>query len=169
MEQSLWASLALVLAGGAVGLGAAAVPELLRVRSERNALSAAIAAEVKGVLAIVERRQFVQGLRETLAKAEIEPNPLVAHWYSFSVRQDPFPVYHASLTKIGLLRSPSASLVVQFYTIAVSILEDILDFRQGALENAGREEARRRLQELLALGLPRSRRHFHYAAGPGIS
>lgn len=155
MEQSLWAQLAPVLVGGAIGLtgglGAAAVPELLRTRAERRALSAAIVAEVEGILAIVERRQFIESLRDTLAKAEVEPNPRIAHWFSFSVRADPFAVYRANLARIGLLRTPPAALVVQFYTGATSILEDIADFRQGALADAGRSESRRRLRELLEL------------------
>ena len=155
MEHSLWAQLAPVLAGGAIGvvaaLVAAVVPELLRTRAERDALSAAIVAEIEGVLAIVERRQFIKGLRDTLAKAEAESDPRIAYWFSFSVRHDPFAVYHANLSRIGLLRSPPAGLVVQFYTGATSVLEDIVDLREGALAEAGRDEAQRRLRELLEL------------------
>ncbi len=154
-EPTLWTQLAPVLVGGAIGVVggvcAAAIPEYIRTAAERRALTGGIVAEVEGLLAIVERRNYIEGLRNVLAKAEAEPDPRIAHWLTFAVRHDPFAVYHANLSRIGLLRSPSAALVVQFYTGATSILEDIASLREGKLAHAGRDQAREHLRELLAL------------------
>jgi hypothetical protein len=155
-EQSLF-QLASVFLGGVIGVtgavAAAVVPEAMRRRHEARMLSAAIVAEVRSILAIVAKRRYVEGLRAVLESAGNEVDPDTPHWLEFSLRHDPFAVYHANLSRIGMLKTPSPDRVVEFYACAKAVLEDIADFREGALARAGRDESRRRLEELYLLVL----------------
>lgn len=105
MDNSLWTQLAPVITGGVIGLAgglvAAVVPELLRTRSARKALEAGIVAEVESLVAIVERRQYIEGMRKELAKAEAEPDPEMAHCFSFGIAHDPFAVFDANVTRLA--------------------------------------------------------------------
>ncbi len=148
---SLWP----ILGGGAVGflssLGTSLISETRRREAERLSLTGAIVGEVSALIDISERRNYIEGLRELISRAKANKDaPDKSVWYHFSVRRNPFPVYDANLTRIGILRDPLPRHIARFYAMSSSILEDIADMREGKMQR-GRDESIHCLEELLKL------------------
>lgn len=140
--------------GGLIGIvGSLATSvwlEQVRRRAERRSIKGAIAGEIAALIRIVERRRYIEGLRALIAEAKAGQEPDVV-WYHFSVRRNPFAVYDANLTRVGMLRHPLPGLITQFYAQASSVLEDIADMREGKLDVQNGQESVQRLEELLEL------------------
>jgi hypothetical protein len=148
------ASLIGVIIGGIIGVTGSVVGplclEFVRHRAERKNLTCALVGEISALITIVERRRYIPGLRSLIEVARTNPNLDTSYFYHFSVRRNPFPVYDANVSRIGLLESSLAMNIARFYSQASSILEDIADFRERRLPE-GRDESVRRLEELLKL------------------
>jgi hypothetical protein len=69
-------------------------------------------------------------------------------WFRFSAWGNHFAVYQANLARLGMLRDSQPGLVVQYYTQASSMLEDIKYMDEDKLATHDRKEAIRRLEEL---------------------
>jgi len=142
-----------VIIGGVIGVaGSVAGPlclDIFRRRAERTNLTSALAGEISALIGIVQRRGYIESLRSLIQIARTSPVD-GSYFYYFSVRRNPFPVYDANLSRIGLLESPLPMNIARFYSQSSSILEDIADFREGRLSQ-DRDESVRRLEELLQL------------------
>lgn len=142
-----------VIVGGLIGIvGGVLGPVWLdknRRRHDRDVLTSCLKAEIGGLLWIVGRRQYLEGLRTLLAEAEDSPNDGAIRSFTFSVRSTPFRIYEANLDRLGLLEKDFARQVVRFYTQGRSILEDIEDMRESQDETA--ESSLARLRELVPL------------------
>ena len=125
--------------------------ERIRRRAEARSVAGALVGEITALIQIAERRRYIDGLRALIAEARAGNDPNAIYWYQFSVRRNPFAVYDANLTRLGMLRDPLPRLLTQFYTQASSILEDIADMREGKLLARNRDESVQRLEHLLKL------------------
>jgi hypothetical protein len=143
-----------VIIGGIIGVTGSVVGPLclayVQRRAERKNLACALAAEIAALIDIVERRQYIAGLRQLIEVARNNQDLNGAFFYQFSVRRNPLAVYDANLSRIGLLKPTLSVRIARFYAQASAILEDIADFREGRIPE-GRDDSVRRLEELLQL------------------
>jgi hypothetical protein len=144
-----------VIVGGVIGiLGGIAGQiclERWKRRDERVSLAGAIVSEIAALLAITESRDYVRGLRALITQAKAAPGPphLPAS-FQFSVRRNPFAVYDANISRIGILHDPMPRQIVNFYVKASAILEDIADMKEGRYQRS-HTDAIHCLEELLKL------------------
>src|SRR4030095_11837491 len=91
------------LIAAVVGFFSGASVALIQVqyqrRQERKSLKAALAAEIRAILSIVERRDYIADLEKFIAS--IEPNKL----YQVRIARDYDIVFRSNCNKIGLLRA----------------------------------------------------------------
>jgi hypothetical protein len=144
-----------VVIGGAIGIvGGVAGPMCLewwKSRAERLSLSGAIVSEIAAILAIIQTRNYIEGLHAEIVRARATPAPThIPTFFHFSVRRNPFAVYDANLSRIGILPNPMPRQIVSFYVKASAILEDIADMREGKIQRA-REDSIHCLEELVKL------------------
>jgi hypothetical protein len=154
-EPSLWTSMAPVVVGGAIGImGTLASSTLLdktRRKAERKSLTGAFVGEISALIEVSDRRGYLQHLHKLIAAAKADPNPNSVRSFHFSNRRNPFAVYDANLTRLGILRDPLPQLITRFYTQASSALEDVADMREGKFLPRNRDASIQRLQNLLEL------------------
>jgi hypothetical protein len=154
-ETEIWIPLLSTIVGGAIAFaGSIIAPTYLeksRRKDEQKNLTGAFIGEISALLEICKRRQYIEHIRAVIAEAkskQVEPNKNV--WFHFSVRRNPFPVYDANVTRLGLLTDPLPRQIARFYTQSSSILEDIADMREGKFQRS-RDESIRCLEALLNL------------------
>lgn len=140
-----------VLAGGAIGIiGGIAGPLCLehnKRKAERSNLLSAIVSEIIALIEITERRKYVANLSALIAHSKAtntKPS------FQFSVRRDPFPVYTANLSRIGILPEPLPSQIATFYLQSSAILEDIQDMRENKVPRT-QEDSIHCLEEIVRL------------------
>jgi hypothetical protein len=144
-----------IIVGGAIGIAGSIIAptwlEYSRRKHERESLTGAFVGEISAVIEICKRRQYIENIRALVTEAkarQAEPNKSV--WFHFSIRRNPFPVYDANVTRLGLLKDPLPRQIARFYTQSSSILEDIADMREGKIQR-NRDESIRCLEALLEL------------------
>jgi len=144
-----------IIVGGAIGIAGSIIAptwlEYSRRKHEQESLTGAFVGEISAVLEICKRRQYIESIRALITEAkaqQAEPNKSV--WFHFSVRRNPFPVYDANVSRLGLLNDPLPRQIARFYTQSSSILEDIADMREGKIQR-NRDESIRCLEALLEL------------------
>jgi hypothetical protein len=154
-EVTMWTTLWPTIVGGAIGIaGSILAPTYLeysRRKAERLSLAGAFVGEISALIEICKRRQYIENIRALINEAktkQAEPNKNV--WFHFSVRRNPFPVYDANVTRLGILSDPLPGQIARFYTQSSSILEDIADMREGKFQR-NRDESIRCLEALLKL------------------
>jgi hypothetical protein len=89
-------------------------------KSERNSLASAFYGEIRALINIVERRQYLQLIQASIKEAKSgEKNPIFIR-----VTRNYFNVYERNLDKIGILPNPLPAKIVDVYTVMTAILED---------------------------------------------
>jgi len=99
--------------------------EYIRERKIGRTLALAFKAEVQALLAIIEERGYIEGLRK--AKAHIEATGKFQA-YQVRAQNKHFSVFEANVGQIGILKPPLAELLFRFYSQAKSILEGMERF-----------------------------------------
>jgi len=99
--------------------------EYIRERKIRRTLALAFKGEVQALLAIIEERGYIEGLRK--AKAHIEATGKFQA-YQVRAQNKHFSVFEANVGQIGILKPPLAELLFRFYSQAKSILEGMERF-----------------------------------------
>jgi hypothetical protein len=149
-------SLLPVVVGGIIGVAGGVLGpllhEILRQNAERKNLTAALISEINSLLQIVERRKYFEELEKLISYARLDNSRDIKYIYRFSVRRNPFSVYDANLSKIGILKPPLPKKITQFYAQAASILEDIADMSEGKNIPIDPKSSIERLEALLQLG-----------------
>jgi hypothetical protein len=131
----------LALAGGIAGGHWARAADLRRAR---RSLASAFEGEVGALLALSERRKYVQGLDDLIAEMTASSG---GGYFYFHAKRNYFGVFQRNLDKVGLLMAPLPKLLVTFYLQAYSVLDDIEDLH-GRSETSSPEESLRRHTEL---------------------
>jgi hypothetical protein len=97
----------------------------LRIQYERNqerkSLKAALAAEIRAILSIVERRDYIAGMETFIDSIDAQQNNL----FQIRIARDYDVVFRANCNRIGLLPAHLSERVVQFYYLIYSAVEDI--------------------------------------------
>ena len=90
-------------------------------RSERNSLASAFYGEIQALIGIVEKRQYIEGIRDSIHGLKSGKKIL----YQMRVTRKYFNVYEKNLDKIGILPNPLPEKIVELYTVMTAILEDL--------------------------------------------
>jgi hypothetical protein len=111
------------LIAAVVGFFSGASVALIQVQyqrsQERKSLKAALAAEIRAILSIVEGRDYIADLEKFIAS--IDANDL----YQVRIARDYDIVFRSNCNKIGLLPADLSERVVRFYYLIASAIEDI--------------------------------------------
>jgi hypothetical protein len=112
-------------------------------QQERQALAAALAAEVHGLMDIVEVKHIVRDLEQGVV---------------FDIGDNPLAVFYATVSKVGFLPPPLVSRVVEFYSEAAEVVVDLRTIRKGDFPDELSKETFRRglVNRILAL-VPRGK------------
>ncbi|HKX29347.1 MAG TPA: hypothetical protein VJ302_16745 [Blastocatellia bacterium] len=139
--------LLLVAAGGVIGILSNYLTQVFQSKRERKSISSAFAGEIKAILYIVEKRNYIN-----LFKADIEEiKEGKAVGSSISISSSYFSVYIGNVGKLGLLNAPLPEELATFYTLAMSVLEDIKVISDPKCTWNNKEEQLWYYEELLAL------------------
>src|SRR5215469_2908062 len=123
-SQQLWpflSFLASFLAGAFVTFVAALVPHWWQRRREKKSIKAALAAEVRAILAIVAHRDYLDGLQRHIDSINTNNNTL----FQVRIAKDYDIIFKNNSDKIGLLPADLSESVVRFYYLVASAIEDI--------------------------------------------
>ncbi len=144
--------LAGVVIGGVLAIAGGFVSTLWlesrRESKQRRALALAFQGEIGALLEIIEKRGYIEGLRET--RAETEATGKTQGFY-FRARRGYFSVFDANVSQIGILKPPLSGLVARFYTQANSILEDMERFEEAKPADVDPKVAIQAYDELIIL------------------
>lgn len=119
--QVAWIGALSALAGAIIGGLIAFLGEYLLRRAERmqlaRQLARGLAGEIAALVEIVERRQYVNGLRNAAAKADTNS-------FSAAVTRNYFKVFDVNANQLGLLPGNLPETVTGFYVRASALAED---------------------------------------------
>ncbi|MBD2079102.1 hypothetical protein [Leptolyngbya sp. FACHB-17] len=116
-------------------------------RAEINSLASAFYGEIQALMGIVEKRQYIQGIKDAI-------NDLRAGrkiFYQMRVTRKYFNVYEKNLDKIGILPNPLPEKIVELYTVMTAILEDLDILNEPNFYEEDPEIVASHLAELLSL------------------
>jgi hypothetical protein len=109
LASSAWPTVIAALIGAAAAIGGGAFSQWFIWQKERQAVAAALAAEIQGFVDVTDWRQA----RERIPQG-----------YKFAIDDHPFPVFEGKIGKLGLLPADLASKVAGFYSYARGIVQD---------------------------------------------
>lgn len=121
---------ALVGAGGAIGGGA--FGSWFSWQKERQAIAAALAAEIEAVKTVAEFREYRRLIQDCIDVTKANKK---AKWYAISVADHPFPVFENNVNKIGFLPAELARQVTTFYSYASGVVNDFRSLSTANLYN----------------------------------
>ena len=137
-----------VVVGGVIAIFTNYFFQRHQLSIERRHLAWAFLGELTAIKFIVEKRQYIEGIRQAIAITERTNQPFPYH---FVARRDYFLVFKQNVSKIGMLESPLPELIASFYTQAQSILEDMDSMSENRFANLPPEEFVVMLKQLLEL------------------
>jgi len=139
-----------VIVGGGVNFATQTEIDRRKRNANRASVAAALSAEIKAYLDIVERRRNVQSARALLPRLRDGENlPL----RGFGVERDEeaaamFPAYLALLPQLGLLGN-TASDVTKFYSLAMAVRSTARTAARGEYEHLDSRAKARLLEDEL--------------------
>ena len=80
--------------------------------------------EIGALLDIVQRRNYIGGLKQVIQHVQQTGQPMPFH---FSVSHEYFGVYKNNTSRLGILKHPLPQKIATFYTQCFSILEQVKD------------------------------------------
>lgn len=116
--------------------------------SKARQLALAFQGEIKAILHIVQRRQYLQGIQQLLTEMNATGE---RRQLQIKVRRNYILVFENNVSKIGLLPRPLPGLISQFYVQIKSVLEDIESHTEGDFNILGHSEYMTFLHELYFL------------------
>jgi hypothetical protein len=121
-----------VLAGGLITFGTNYYLENKKQARESRRLAFAFQGEICALLAIIKRRQYVEGFQDVIDYMERTGQKKLI---DIRIRREYFAVFKSNVGNIGLLACPLPELIAQFYVQANSVLEDIESHRDGSFDD----------------------------------
>ena len=113
-----------VLAGAIVSFIASILFQAWLHRRERKSLQGAFVGEISALLDIIQRRNYIDGLKKIIEDVEQTGQPMSFH---LSVSHEYFGVYKNNTSRLGILKHPLPQKIATFYTQCFSILEQVKD------------------------------------------
>ncbi|MBX6032261.1 hypothetical protein ISE67_16290 [Pseudomonas aeruginosa] len=128
-----WTTVLVGLIGAAAGAGPTLYLHLSGVRRERRAVKAAILAEIRALVELIERRGYLSDARKErqtlslrLARATPFTQQEVAEvFFQVLVPPDYNLIYRENATRLGCLEPGEAAQVVKFYQLIQSVIADV--------------------------------------------
>ncbi|HTV48309.1 MAG TPA: hypothetical protein VMG59_07690 [Phycisphaerae bacterium] len=119
----MWMTILAVLIGGILATASGFITQLWLFHQERKAIAHALAGEINAILNIVRRRGYLEAFHELIEKVKQtqKPSKIV-----IQVKMEYFNVYKSNTDKIGRLPQKLTQRLVNFYTVAFSMIEDVL-------------------------------------------
>ncbi|HFF2084749.1 hypothetical protein ABL980_03665 [Pseudomonas aeruginosa] len=150
-----WTTVLVGLIGAAAGAGPTLYLHLSGVRRERQAVRAAILAEIRALVDLIERRGYLSHVRteyQTLSLSLAMATPFTQQEVAEAslrvlVPPDYNLIYRENATRLGCLEPDEAAQVVKFYQLIQSVIADVTP---GGLLYEGTREARQ-ISETLAI------------------
>ncbi|HBO4442103.1 hypothetical protein OPY27_03125 [Pseudomonas aeruginosa] len=150
-----WTTVLVGLIGAAAGAGPTLYLHLSGVRRERQAVRAAILAEIRALVDLIERRGYLSHVRteyQTLSLSLAMVTPFTQQEVAEAslrvlVPPDYNLIYRENATRLGCLEPGEAAQVVKFYQLIQSVIADVTP---GGLLYEGTREARQ-ISETLAI------------------
>ena len=136
----------LIILGSVLSIGGTIVSHLWIERRKRLALVSAFQGEIAALLKIVEKRDYVNGLKNNIAN--MQTTGYVSKYY-FQAHRDYFNVYRENVASLGLLNPPLPELIARFYTQANGVIEDMDRIAASDPSTVNVQEAIRVYQEVL--------------------
>jgi hypothetical protein len=129
------------LVGALIGARAALYGQALQRRHEltqrRQSLGFALAAEIEAYLDIVEQRGWVLLAENLFKQASNGSLPKIEGWLSEQEKvKDPFPIFAANMSNIGLLGQTTGPLA-KFYTRITGVRSTVAGLQEGGYDNLG--------------------------------
>jgi hypothetical protein len=116
-------------------------------RAEQKSLASAFYGEIKALVGIIEKRQYIQGIKTSIHHLKSgRKSP-----FQVRVTRKYFNVYEKNLDKIGILPNPLPEEIVDLYTVMTAILEDLDTINEPEFYKQGNEIAIQYLTELQSL------------------
>lgn len=121
----------LTILGAILAIGGGFLEKAYARRKERQSLRAGLQAEIRAILAIVQRRNYIAGITAFIEAIGNGSTSL----FEARVSTDYNVVFKSNCDKLGLLPSDLAARTVTFYYLVSSVAED-LDLLRDASESA---------------------------------
>ncbi|MFL6207949.1 MAG: hypothetical protein ACJ74W_03825 [Pyrinomonadaceae bacterium] len=128
------------------GLSATYLIQRSQRKADRQNLASAFYGEVSALLAIIEKRGYLESIEHDLEHMARTGQISLTH---FKVSRSYFNVYEQNVGKIGLLPAPLPEKIVSFYTFVFAALEDFQDIGEGKFQHCAVSEVKEMLEELL--------------------
>ncbi|WP_152219788.1 hypothetical protein [Pseudomonas sp. SCB32] len=128
-----WTTVLVALASGATGAAGTFGMHWLQGGNERKSVRASILAEIRALIELVEKRQYVPALIEECQNLSLrvstctpfslgEVQPMV---YQVTVPENYNLIFRENSSKLGCLEPQDAADVVRFYQLIQSVIVDI--------------------------------------------
>jgi hypothetical protein len=111
--------------------------ERRRLRRETRRLAFAFRGEIPALLDQIHDRKYVERLSGVIGAMEETKEPF---FMPFSARYDYANVYKSNVNKIGLLDDALPEQIPIFYTLLISVLEDLVSIGGGAYSDLKLED-----------------------------
>lgn len=103
----------------------------LKERREKKSTTLQIYAEIKASIELAEHRKYIVQLEQVVAA--FAEKQITSYSYQVQVREDVFPIFRASLDRLGILDIDIQVNVVEFYQLIEAVIQDV---KPGGLLNA---------------------------------
>jgi hypothetical protein len=137
VSSNPWIPVWSAIAGGLIASIPNAIGAILRGRSTRNSVEAALLTEIANIALLIRKRNYLNQLRE-IRNNLIEVNNQISSnhndsetppshagkTFTVTVSEDYYKIYKANLDKIGLIKKNKAIKIVNFYSLIESIMLD---------------------------------------------
>ena len=118
-------SLVGVAIGGALAvvssLGATWFSKFLETKYTARQLARAFEGELRALVQIVEKREYLRGLRSSVQSMKANGEPI---YFSINAREEYRAVYKANSARLGLLKANLPTQIAVVYTQISAVLED---------------------------------------------
>jgi hypothetical protein len=147
VDKQVFTALAGVLVGGAITIAGNLFLELFRNAGRARQLAHAVAGEISAVLWLLDRRQYIPGIKAAAETARAGQRKEL----KISVKESYFPTIEANLNSIGLLPSDLPLLIPKFLTLSKAVLEDFAQLLEMNVGHITPQELAIYLDDLAAL------------------
>lgn len=112
-----------VFVAGILNLITTLIFERRRHKIESQTLRLALVAEIYGIVAIIDARNYQEGLQST--RNWMINNKSQHLSFKINMPENYCPIFNANAGKIGLLKPDEAAFIVGFHQIIMSIVQDV--------------------------------------------
>lgn len=122
------------LGGAFIGAVSTVIPNVIRDtiknKKEKRSITVQLYSEISALLDLNSQRGYLEHLDSIIQEQEKDPNR--KDKFEIQFPENRFPIFNASLSKLGIIDTQLQIMVVQFYQLAESFVQDA---KPGGLMN----------------------------------